>query len=154
MLTELLGHLRVSASIEARAGEDPGTIVLDVNGDSGGLLIGRRGQTLDALEYLVNRMVARDADATAARVMIDVEHYRDRRREYLTALAHRLADKAKQTRRAVALNPMSPRDRRTVHIALKDEAAVTTRSHGDGHYRKLLIVPSDGRRRERSARPG
>jgi len=153
VLTELLSHLGVSANVDVRAGEDAGTIVLDVNGDSGGLLIGRRGQTLDALEYIVNRIVSRDRDTPTLRLMIDVERYRERRREYLTVLAHRLAGKVKETGRAVTLNPMSPRDRRIVHIALQDDAAVTTRSYGDGHYRKVLIVPAEKPRRERLSRP-
>jgi len=153
ILTELISHLGISGTVEARPGDDPGVLVLDVKGDSGGLLIGRRGQTLDALEYIVNRIIARGDDVPPGRVMIDVEHYRERRREYLTELAHRLADKVKQSRRAVTLNPMSPRDRRIVHIALRDDEAVMTRSQGDGHYRKMLIVPAGGLRKERQSRP-
>jgi spoIIIJ-associated protein len=153
ILTELIAHLGVTGTVEARGGDDPGAIVLDVKGDSGGLLIGRRGQTLDALEYIVNRIVARGDDVPPGRVMIDVERYRERRREYLTELAHRLADKVKQSHRVVTLNPMSPRDRRIVHIALSDDEAVTTRSQGDGHYRKMLIVPAGGSRKERQSRP-
>src|SRR5439155_26220650 len=125
----------------------------DVAGDSGGLLIGRRGQTLDALEYLVNRIAARQEDTDSGRVTIDVERYRERRREYLTALAFRLADKAKKTGRTVTLNPMNPRDRRVVHVALKDDPEVGTRSHGDGHYRKVAIMPADGRRVTRPPPP-
>src|SRR4029077_10226570 len=102
-------------------------------------------------EYLVNRMVGRDERSTG-RAVIDVEHYRDRRREHLTGMARRLAEKAKQTGRPVTLNPMSPRDRRVVHMALQGDAAVTTRSEGDGQYRQVTILPAE--RSRRSSRPG
>jgi spoIIIJ-associated protein len=146
ILSELLALVGVTASVKASPGPDPGTILLEVSGDSSGLLIGRRGQTLEALEYMLNRIVGRDGDV-AARVTIDVERYRERRREYLETLAHRLADKARQTRRPVTLNPMSPRDRRIVHLALQGNASVVTRSQGEGHFRKLLILPAERVRR-------
>jgi spoIIIJ-associated protein len=150
LLEEILSRLGASCTVVARSGSEPGTVQLDVSGDSGGLLIGRRGQTLDALEYIVNRIVGRDEDSATVRVMIDVEHYRERRREYLTSLASRLADKAKHTGRPVTLNPMSPRDRRIVHLALQGDPSVATRSDGEGHFRRLLILPAGGRR---GARP-
>src|SRR5689334_16713343 len=154
VLGELLSRVGVVCTIETRPGQEPGTLVLDVRGDSGGLLIGRRGQTLDALEYLLNRIVSRGEDGSTGRVTIDVEHYRERRGEYLSTLARRLADKARETGRVVALNPMSPRDRRLVHIALQDDPAVVTRSEGEGHYRKVLILPAErGRGTSRSGRP-
>ena len=83
------------------------------------------------------------------RVTIDVERYRERRREYLGALALRVADKVKKTGRAVALNPMNPRDRRIVHLSLQADRAVSTRSHGEGHYRKIVIAPTERPRRAR-----
>jgi spoIIIJ-associated protein len=141
----------VTPTVEVTTGEDPGTIVLQVSGDSSGLLIGRRGQTLEALEYMVNRIIGRDGE-TPVRVMLDVERYRERRREYLDTLAKRLAAKAQQTGRVVTLNPMSPRDRRIVHLALQGDTAVSTRSQGEGHYRKLLIIPADRVRRGPSRR--
>ena len=110
-------------------------------------MIGRRGQTLDALEYLVNRVVGRDGEGGEGRIMVDVERYRERRREALEQLARRLAEKAKLTGRVVTVNPMSPRDRRIVHLTLQDDSGVATRSQGSGHYRKLLLIPSAGGRR-------
>jgi spoIIIJ-associated protein len=141
VLTGILGHLGATGQVDARPGDDPGSIVLEIAGDSSGLLIGRRGATLDALEYLVNRIVSRD-EVVAGRITIDVEHYRQRRQEYLDSLARRLADKAKQTGRVVTLNPMSPRDRRIVHLSLQNDGQVTTRSQGDGYYRRVLILPA------------
>jgi spoIIIJ-associated protein len=143
VLTEILTHLGVSCTVQRVPGDDPEVVVLHVDGDSSGLLIGRRGQMLDALEYIVNRIVAKGEDSGGTRVTIDVERYRERRREYLESLAQRLADKAKQTGRPVTLNPMSPRDRRTVHLALQKDGGITTRSQGQGYYRKLLILPAD-----------
>lgn len=140
VLEKLLRHLGVGCRVDLETGGEPRGPVLQVSGEGSGLVIGRRGQTLDALEYLVNRIVSR-ADETTGRVMIDVERYRERRKDYLEQLAHRLADKAKQTGRPVTLNPMSPRDRRIVHLALQDDGNVSTRSQGEGLYRKMTIVP-------------
>jgi spoIIIJ-associated protein len=140
ILEELLRYLAADCRVDLQTNIDPEAPVLHVSGGGSGLVIGRRGETLDALEYLVNRIVARGEEASG-RVMIDVEHYRERRRQYLEQLAHRLADKAKQTGRPVTLNPMSPRDRRIVHLALQDDGQVSTRSHGDGIYRKMTIHP-------------
>jgi spoIIIJ-associated protein len=151
-LEGILSRLGVSSTVEIRPDPEPGIVVLDVTGDSGGLLIGRRGQTLDALEYLVNRMVCRD-EGSLGRAVIDVEHYRERRQEHLSSMARRLAEKAKQTGRPVTLNPMSPRDRRVVHMALQGDDAVTTRSQGDGQFRQVMILPSEGSRKPSRSRP-
>ena len=152
LLLEILSHLGVGFEVEARppVGDDAAAILLEVKGDEGGLVIGRRGQTLDALEYVLNRIVAREENASAPRIAIDVEGYRERRRSHLDELAHRLAEKAKQTRQAVILNPMSPRDRRIVHLALQGDEAIATRSQGQGYYRRMQIIPAD----RRGSRPG
>ena len=141
LLRELLAHIGVPCTVTAKPDSDSGTVVVSVSGDSSGLLIGRRGQTLDAIEYLLNRMAIRTDEGARPRVVVDVEGYRSRRAEYLHILARRLADKAKQSARVVTLNPMSPRDRRIVHVALQDDPGVETRSEGDGYHRRLLIVP-------------
>ena len=142
VLSEILSLLGATCTVELQTGETADAVVLRVNGDNSGLLIGRRGQTLDALEYIVNRIVSRAEEVGPGRIVIDVERYRERRREYLESLAHRLAEKSRQTGRVVTLNPMSPRDRRIVHLALRDDGAVETRSQGQGYYRKILIVPA------------
>jgi len=151
LLRELLDHLGVECTVAARRGPEAETLILEVSGDGSGLVIGRRGQTLDAIEYMVNRIASR-GEELASRVTVDVEGYRARRQEYLEALAKRLADKAKHSDRAVTLNPMSPRDRRIVHLALKDDPEVETRSQGEGHYRQLLILPAG--RSDRRPRTG
>ena len=147
LVEEVLAHLGVSCSVTIHEAAEPGSILLAVSGEGSGLVIGRRGQTLDALEYLVNRVVGRDGEGGGGRIIVDVERYRERRREGLEQLARRLAEKAKTTGRVVTVNPLSPRDRRIVHLTLQDDSGVATRSQGNGHYRKVLLIPSPGRGR-------
>jgi spoIIIJ-associated protein len=153
VLETILGALGLSCTIETRDGEEPGIVILEVRGDNGGLVIGRRGQTLDAVEYVVNRIASRVEETAPPRFVIDVEGYRERRRQYLNDLARRLSDKVRQTGRPVTLNPMSPRDRRIVHLAAREETDVTTRSQGEGYYRKMLILPADRARKGPRAAP-
>lgn len=146
-LEAVLVHLVDSPGVELLGpGSDGGSVRLSLSGAESGMIIGRRGQTLDALEHLVNRIVFRDEAEPGVRIALDVEGYRDRRQESLEHLARRLAAKAKETGRVVTLNPMSPRDRRTVHLALQSDPRVTTRSEGDGQFRRLVILPQGGRR--------
>ncbi|TMA46670.1 MAG: KH domain-containing protein [Deltaproteobacteria bacterium] len=151
LVEEILGHLGASCTVAIHEAAEPGSILLAVSGEGSGLIIGRRGQTLDALEYLVNRVIGRDGEGQGGRIVVDVERYRERRREALEQLARRLAEKAKLSGRVVTLNPMSPRDRRIVHLTLQGDSGVATRSQGSGHYRKVLLIPSSssGRRPER-----
>ena len=115
-------------------------VSLQISGDDSGILIGRRGQTLDALEYVINRVASRDSGHTT-RIIVDSHGYRTRRQESLEALAHRMGERAESRGKTVTMNPMSPRDRRIVHLALQDNPAVETRSSGKGYFRKLLIIP-------------
>ncbi len=115
-------------------------IGLLIEGDESGILIGRRGQTLDALEYMINRVASRDTGHTT-RIVVDSHSYRQRRRESLEALAKRMGERAIERGKPVTMNPMSPRDRRIVHLALQDETGLETRSAGKGYFRKLLVVP-------------
>lgn len=149
MLAEMITLIGVEATVDA-ANDDLGPRLL-INGDTSGMLIGRRGQTLDAIEYVANRMVARE-DESAGRIVVDSQNYRDRRRQSLEELAHRLAERARRRGKTVTLNPMSPRDRRIVHLALQNERALTTRSAGKGYFRKLLIIPEGERGGERRGR--
>ena len=146
VLETILGHLVEAPRVEEiRDGGDSHTIHLSVRGADTGIVIGRHGQTLDALEHLVSRIVLREEVSPDLRILVDMEGYRQRRQESLEQLARRLADKAKATGRAVALDPMTPRDRRTVHLALQSDPAVTTISEGEGNFRRLVITPQDGR---------
>ncbi len=146
VIEEILSHLVDSPKVlDAGDSTDGGPIQLSLSGSDSGMIIGRRGQTLDALEHLVNRVVFRDDTEHGVRVSLDVEGYRQRRQESLEQLALRLAAKARATGRFVTLNPMSARDRRIVHLTLQSDPSVSTRSEGEGNYRKLVIVPTAGR---------
>ena len=154
VIEQILSHLVDSPKVlDTGSSTDGGPIQLSLSGSDSGMIIGRRGQTLDALEHLVNRVVFRDDTEHGVRVNLDVEGYRQRRQESLEQLALRLAAKARATGRLVTLNPMSPRDRRIVHLTLQSDPSVSTRSEGEGHYRKLFIVPTAGRRSRETPRP-
>ena len=122
---------------------DAETVEIEIKGDGSGILIGRHGQTLDALEYIVNRILARRIK-DAAPISLETEAYRARRRQQLHRMALSMGEKAKREHKPVRLEPMPPRDRRVVHLALKDDPMITTRSAGDGVMRAIEIVPADG----------
>jgi len=145
---ELMGEK--AEVVQVGAGDDG--IELEIKGDGSGILIGRHGQTLDALEYVVNRLVARKIK-DAVPIVIDTEAYRARRRQQLERMALAMGERAKRERRPVTLDPMPPRDRRIIHLALKDDPLVVTRSSGSGFLRSLEIAPVEGRL-ERSERGG
>ena len=138
ILSDLLRLLEIEASIELK--EDSERILLNIKGDGSGLLIGRKGQTLDALEYLVNKIVHKGAE-DKKRIVVDTENYRSRREESLVNLAQRLAEKAKRMGRPVTISPMSAHDRRIIHLALQEDKALHTWSTGTGLYRKIIISP-------------
>src|ERR1700722_15331662 len=121
---------------------DAETVEIEIKGDGSGILIGRHGQTLDALEYIVNRILARRIK-DAAPISLETESYRARRRQQLHRMALSMGEKAKREHKPVRLEPMPPRDRRVVHLALKDDPMITTRSAGDGTMRSIEIVPTD-----------
>jgi spoIIIJ-associated protein len=150
-LLAMLAHLGViDCEVSCEPPAHGAAASLSICGQSSAILIGKRGQTLDAIEYLLNRMLIRDAGSTS-RIDVDVEGYRARREENLVSLARRMADKVRQMGRPASMDPMSPRDRRVVHMALKDEGGVTSRSQGEGFLRKLIILPAG--RRHSGARP-
>ena len=137
-LQDILRLLEVEATVELK--EDSERILLNIQGDGSGLLIGRKGQTLDAMEYLINKIVHKDAE-DKKRIVVDTENYRFRREDSLVKLAQRLGEKAKRLGRPVTISPMSAHDRRIVHLALEDDKALRTWSTGTGLYRKVIISP-------------
>ena len=147
LLRDIVEHVGVDANVEIT--NDDEHTVLELTGDSSGVLIGRRGQMLDALEYVLNRIILKD-QSDAARIVVDSQNYRARRRESLEQMARRMGAQAKKRRRPVTLNPMSPRDRRIVHLVLQDDPSLTTRSSGKGYYRKLVIIPEGASKGPRS----
>ena len=143
-LRRVLELMDIDAEVTVRAPETPGdglgraSAVLDVNGDDLGILIGRRGSTLAALQYMVNHMVSRSLKSKAL-VSVDVERYKRRREEALIGLAQRLADKVKASGRTITLEPMPANERRIVHLALAGDPQVVTASLGEGETRKVAI---------------
>ena len=117
-----------------------GTINLNIEGDKSGLLIGRKGRTLDALQFIVNKIVNKSLEKRT-RVLIDSENYRERRKDFLIQMALRMGDKAKRVRKPVATNLLNPHDRRIVHLALRDDDELSTKGRGEGILKKVVIIP-------------
>lgn len=139
LLEGILQRMNVNARVEPQ--ETPDSILLIIEGNDNGLLIGKRGQTLDALQYLVNKAVNRQ-EKDRKQIIIDTEDYRRKREESLVALAEKLAQKAKRTRKAVTLSNMNARERRIIHMTLQGDESLTTKSRGEGSHRKIIIQPS------------
>ena len=116
-----------------------GALSIEMKGDNMGILIGKRGQTLDSLQYLANRVANKHQDGYV-RVKLDTENYRARREETLKNLAKNIAYKVKRSRRSVSLEPMNPYERRIIHAALQSDPYVTTHSEGDEPYRKVVVT--------------
>lgn len=138
-ITEILKTLGIEAAIEEYEG-DEGEIILDIVGDDLGVLIGRHGRTLDALQILVSAVTNRRIDRRYP-VVVDVSGYRHRRRIKLEEIAKRAADRAVRQRRPVELRPMTSFERRVIHLALRDDRRVTTQSEGTEPQRMVVIHP-------------
>jgi len=143
-LRELLTHLEIDAKVVARAAKSESDEAqhwtLEIQGRDLGALIGRRGETLAALQYITRLIASRDLERRA-NIVIDVEGYKARRETMLRRLAKRMAEQAIQRGRTVLLEPMPPHERRIIHLALRDNPEVTTESVGDGDHRKVTIIP-------------
>ena len=137
-LKNTLNAMDMQVKIVSSIDED-GALCVDMSGEHMGILIGKRGQTLDALQYLANR-VANKHQEGYVRVKIDTENYRARREETLKHLAKNIAHKVKRTRRPVALEPMNPYERRIIHSSLQSDPYVTTHSEGEEPYRKVVVT--------------
>jgi spoIIIJ-associated protein len=137
-LKKILSLIPMEATV--RADRIDGKINLNIVGDRSGLLIGRKGKTLDALQYLVTKIVNKTFDRKV-NVIVDSEDYRIRRKDSVTQLALKMGEKAKRIKKPVMTNPMNPHDRRLVHLALKDDENLETRSRGEGLLKKVVIIP-------------
>ncbi|MFZ7112794.1 MAG: RNA-binding cell elongation regulator Jag/EloR [Desulfatiglandales bacterium] len=137
-LEKILSLIPMETEIKGRVID--GKIALGIQGDKSGLLIGRKGKTLDALQFIVNKIVNKTLDRKV-NVIIDSEDYRKRREESLIQLALKMGDKAKRIRKPVTTSPMNPHDRRIVHLALKEDGRLDTRSRGEGLFKKVVIIP-------------
>lgn len=138
-LKEVFAAMNMAVVIDAKFDEANNNLDIDLSGDDMGVLIGKRGQTLDSLQYLVSLVVNKDVQ-DYVRVKVDTEDYRRRRRETLENLAKNIAYKVKRTKRAVSLEPMNPYERRVIHSALQNDRYVTTHSEGDEPFRRVVVT--------------
>ena len=129
-----MGEVKVTSKVD-----DEGALSINMEGNNMGILIGKRGQTLDSLQYLTNR-VANKMQSGYVRVKLDTEDYRRRRKETLENLAKNIASKVKRTRRTVSLEPMNPYERRIIHSTLQGDPAVATHSEGEEPYRRVVVT--------------
>lgn len=148
-LQELLGKMGISASVEASYAEpadenESGPLVLQITGKDLGVLIGRRGETLAALQYITRLIVSRELQRRTD-LVVDVEHYKARREQRLQSLALRMAKQATLRGRTINLEPMPAYERRIIHLSLRDRTDVYTESVGEGENRKVTIVPVKNR---------
>jgi spoIIIJ-associated protein len=144
-LEDLLARMKIGAEVRASRGEpeEPGAdppVVLEVLGNDLGMLIGRKGETLAALQYVVRLITSKQADR-GVNVVVDVEGYRQRREQQLRRMAQRMAEQAVQRKRTMTLEPMPANERRIIHLELRNHAGVRTESVGEGDRRKVTIIP-------------
>jgi spoIIIJ-associated protein len=141
ILGEILNRMGFEAQVETSETDE--RISLEIKGPDAGLVIGKKGQTLDALQHLVAKVVLRGREPDSQKpIQVDTEGYRARREDTLTSMAHRLAEKVRETGRSVEVDPMSAADRRIIHLALREAPGVSTRSEGEGMDRRLIIEPA------------
>lgn len=137
-LTDVLKTMGMEVALTSEIDED-GSLSINMEGDNMGILIGKRGQTLDSLQYLTNRVANKMQDGYV-RVKLDTENYRQRRKETLENLAKNIAHKVKRTKRSVSLEPMNPYERRIIHSALQADKYVSTHSEGEEPYRRVVVT--------------
>ena len=135
-LQDVFEAMKIQATVQINIHED--MMDVDLSGDEMGILIGKRGQTLDSLQYLLSLVVNKESE-NYVKVKVDTENYRQRRKETLESLARNIAFKVKRTKRPVSLEPMNPFERRVIHSALQNDKYVTTRSEGEEPYRHVIV---------------
>ena len=132
---------RISPEYRVSASETQEKIILSIEGDESGLLIGKRGQNLDALQYLLNKAINK-IDNEHKMILIDSGEYRKRREEFLLGLADKIRKKVKKTKKPVSLANMNAHDRRIIHLVMQEDDSLITQSRGEGKYRKIVILPA------------
>jgi spoIIIJ-associated protein len=138
-LNDVFEAMKLTVVIDIRFDEVENIMDIDLSGDEMGILIGKRGQTLDSLQYLTSLVVNKDVE-NYIHVKVDTENYRKRRKDTLENLAKNIAFKVKRTKRAVSLEPMNPYERRIIHSALQNDRYVTTHSEGDEPFRRVVVT--------------
>ena len=142
-LSKVFEAMGVKAEAEINFDEEEKVMNINLTGEDMGMLIGKRGQTLDSLQYLVSLVANKDSD-TYIKVKLDTENYRERRKETLENLAKNIANKVRRTRHSVALEPMNPYERRIIHSVLQNNKFVETHSEGEEPYRKVIVSLKKG----------
>ena len=137
-LRDVFEAMKMEVAIVAKFNEEERNLDIELSGDDMGMLIGKRGATLDSLQYLVSLVVNKSTD-DYVRVKVDTENYRERRKETLENLAKNIAYKVKRTKRPVSLEPMNPYERRIIHSALQNDKYVTTHSEGEDPFRRVIV---------------
>ena len=150
-LNSVFHAMGISVEIDTKLNEEDKELEVNLSGDEMGILIGKRGQTLDSLQYLLSLVVNKESN-DYLRVKLDTENYRERRKETLETLAKNIAYKVKRTRRSVSLEPMNPYERRIIHSALQNDKYVFTRSEGEEPFRHVVIALKREERRDRRPR--
>ena len=138
-LNEVFDAMKMVVVVDVKYDEENRNLNVDLSGDEMGVLIGKRGQTLDSLQYLLSLVVNKETEEYI-RVKVDTEDYRRRRKETLENLAKNIAYKVKRTKRSVSLEPMNPYERRIIHSALQNDKYVTTHSEGDEPFRRVVVT--------------
>ena len=138
-LNDVFSAMNMTVVVNAEYKEEERELSIDLSGDDMGVLIGKRGQTLDSLQYLVSLIVNKESE-DYIRVKVDTENYRKRRQDTLENLAKNIAFKVKRTKRTVSLEPMNPYERRIIHSALQNDKFVTTHSEGDEPFRHVVVT--------------
>ena len=138
-LSSIFDAMKMEVEILVAVNEEEHIIEVELKGDDMGILIGKRGQTLDSLQYLVSLVVNKESEEYI-HVKVDTENYRQRRKETLENLAKNIAYKVKRTKRSVSLEPMNPYERRIIHSALQNDKYVTTHSEGEEPFRRVVVT--------------
>ncbi len=142
-LTKVFEAMSIDAKLEVEYDEDNSAIDINIIGDDMGVLIGKRGQTLDSLQYLVSLVLNKESD-NYLKVKLDTENYRQRRKETLENLGKNIAYKVKRTKKSVSLEPMNPYERRIIHSVLQNDKFVETHSEGEEPYRRVVVTLKKG----------
>jgi spoIIIJ-associated protein len=151
VLVEILRRMGVDAEVQSRIVD--GAVHLDIIGDGSGILIGKDGNTLDALQSIVSKIVNKsNPPGSKTDVVVDTENYRQRKTESLREMVLKVRDRAKKTLKPVWLEPMTPEKRRLVHMLLADDREVYTRSQGEGASRRIVVYPRRGQANKRRGR--
>lgn len=138
-LNDVFEAMKLNVVVSVKYDEEQRAMDIDLSGDEMGVLIGKRGQTLDSLQYLVSLVINKDAE-NYIRVKVDTENYRQRRKDTLENLAKNISYKVKRTKRAVSLEPMNPYERRIIHSALQNDKYVSTHSEGEEPFRRVVVT--------------